>query len=80
MGPVLTVTIFASGVAYAWYKGHNVTLSNNVSPLLAVVVRLSSLPSSDKLLIAGSYPLLGWVDSRLQVRSVRVEFKHMADL
>lgn len=39
MGPVLTVTLFASGIAFAWYKGHNVTISNNVSPLLAVVVR-----------------------------------------
>ena len=39
MGPVLTVTLFASGIAYAYYKGHNVTISNNVSPLLAVVVR-----------------------------------------
>ncbi|KAI5124785.1 hypothetical protein M0805_005419 [Coniferiporia weirii] len=39
-GPVLTVTIFASAVAYAWYRGHNVTLSNSVTPLLAVVVGL----------------------------------------
>ncbi|EJD01266.1 UPF0187-domain-containing protein [Fomitiporia mediterranea MF3/22] len=39
-GPVLTVTVFASAVAYAWYEGHNVKLSNNVSPLLAVVVGL----------------------------------------
>ncbi|KAH8118527.1 UPF0187-domain-containing protein [Phellopilus nigrolimitatus] len=40
IGPVLTVTLFASGVAYAWYRGHDVTLSNTVTPLLAVVVGL----------------------------------------
>ena len=40
IGPVLTVTIFASAVAFAWHKGHNVTLSNTVTPLLAVVVGL----------------------------------------
>ena len=40
IGPVLTVTVFASAVAYAWYEGHDVRLSNNVSPLLAVFVRV----------------------------------------
>ncbi|KAL5527557.1 hypothetical protein ACEPAG_6358 [Sanghuangporus baumii] len=40
LGPVLTVTAFASIVAYVWYEGHDVRLSNNVSPLLAVVVGL----------------------------------------
>lgn len=37
------MTVFASAVAYAWYEGHDVRLSNNVSPLLAVVVRVSYL-------------------------------------
>ncbi|THH09237.1 hypothetical protein EW146_g8737 [Bondarzewia mesenterica] len=39
-GPVLTVTIFAVAVAYAASKGRNVTLTNSVTPLLAVVVGL----------------------------------------
>ena len=37
-GPVLTVTIFATLVAYAKSKGKAVTLTNSVTPLLAVVV------------------------------------------
>lgn len=39
-GPVLTVTIFATLVAYAKSKGKAVTLTNSVTPLLAVVVGL----------------------------------------
>ncbi|KAG7452710.1 uncharacterized protein BT62DRAFT_983661 [Guyanagaster necrorhizus] len=39
-GPVLTVTIFATFVAYAHTKGHQVQLTNSVVPLLSVVVGL----------------------------------------
>ncbi|KAK0503047.1 Bestrophin, RFP-TM, chloride channel-domain-containing protein [Armillaria luteobubalina] len=39
-GPVLTVTIFATFVAYAHTKGHHVQLTNSVVPLLSVVVGL----------------------------------------
>jgi len=39
-GPVLTVTIFSAGVVYAHDKGKPVTLTNSVTPLLAVVVGL----------------------------------------
>ncbi|KAH7916005.1 Bestrophin, RFP-TM, chloride channel-domain-containing protein [Hygrophoropsis aurantiaca] len=40
IGPVLTVTIFAALVAYAWSKGKHVVLTNSVLPLLSVVVGL----------------------------------------
>ncbi|KAG2077822.1 hypothetical protein BDR04DRAFT_426816 [Suillus decipiens] len=40
IGPVLTVTIFAVLVAYAWSKGKRVVLTNSVVPLLSVVVGL----------------------------------------
>lgn len=40
IGPVLTVTIFAVLVAYAWSKGKRVVLANTVVPLLSVVVGL----------------------------------------
>ncbi|KAG1832671.1 Bestrophin, RFP-TM, chloride channel-domain-containing protein [Suillus variegatus] len=40
IGPVLTVTIFAALVAYAWSKGKRVVLTNSVVPLLSVVVGL----------------------------------------
>lgn len=40
IGPVLTVTIFASIIAYLWDKGYNVALPNSVVPLLSVVVCL----------------------------------------
>ncbi|EIN08069.1 hypothetical protein PUNSTDRAFT_135584 [Punctularia strigosozonata HHB-11173 SS5] len=40
VGPVLTVTIFATGVAYLWSKGHDVHLTNSVIPVVAVVVGL----------------------------------------
>ncbi|KAG1756294.1 UPF0187-domain-containing protein [Suillus paluster] len=40
IGPVLTVTIFAALVAYAWSKGKRVALTNSVVPLLSVVVGL----------------------------------------
>ncbi|OJA10404.1 hypothetical protein AZE42_03537 [Rhizopogon vesiculosus] len=40
IGPVLTVTIFAALVAYAWSKGKKVVLTNSVVPLLSVVVGL----------------------------------------
>ena len=40
LGPVLTVTIFATLVATAYHFGWNVVLTNSVVPLLAVVVGL----------------------------------------
>jgi len=40
IGPVLTVTLFATVIAMAYDQGYNVTLSNSVTPLLAVVVGL----------------------------------------
>ncbi|KAI0290506.1 Bestrophin, RFP-TM, chloride channel-domain-containing protein [Russula brevipes] len=40
IGPVLTVTIFSAGVVYAYERGKSVTLTNSVTPLLAVVVGL----------------------------------------
>ncbi|KZT24128.1 UPF0187-domain-containing protein [Neolentinus lepideus HHB14362 ss-1] len=39
-GPVLTVTIFATLIAYLWKSGYNVTLTNSVIPVVAVVVGL----------------------------------------
>ncbi|KAI9510403.1 Bestrophin, RFP-TM, chloride channel-domain-containing protein [Russula earlei] len=38
LGPVLTVTAFSAVVAYAYDNGKPVTLTNSVTPLLAVVV------------------------------------------
>lgn len=43
LGPVLTVTLFASLVTYGWRQGYNVTLTNSVTPLLAVVVSIASM-------------------------------------
>ncbi|KZT03398.1 UPF0187-domain-containing protein [Laetiporus sulphureus 93-53] len=40
IGPVLTVTIFASLAAYLWDRGTDVALTNQVVPLLSVVVGL----------------------------------------
>ncbi|RDX45493.1 UPF0187-domain-containing protein [Lentinus brumalis] len=40
VGPVLTVTLFATAAAYAWSKGYNISLTNSVVPLLSVVVGL----------------------------------------
>ncbi|KZT66694.1 hypothetical protein DAEQUDRAFT_767784 [Daedalea quercina L-15889] len=40
IGPVLTVTIFASIAAYLWDQGTDITLTNQVVPLLSVVVGL----------------------------------------
>ena len=39
VGPVLTVTIFATAAAYAWSHGYDISLTNSVVPLLSVVVR-----------------------------------------
>ncbi|KAF7322817.1 hypothetical protein HMN09_00061000 [Mycena chlorophos] len=39
-GPVLTITIFATAVAYADHKGHAVALTNSIVPMLSVVVGL----------------------------------------
>ena len=38
IGPVLTVTIFSAVVVYAFKQGKPVTMTNAVTPLLAVVV------------------------------------------
>jgi ion channel-forming bestrophin family protein len=38
VGPVLTVSIFSAAVVYAHNMGIPVTLTNSVTPLLAVVV------------------------------------------
>ncbi|KAI0328080.1 hypothetical protein GY45DRAFT_1326732 [Cubamyces sp. BRFM 1775] len=40
IGPVLTVTIFATGAAYVWSRGVDISLTNSVVPLLSVVVGL----------------------------------------
>ncbi|PIL30455.1 hypothetical protein GSI_07154 [Ganoderma sinense ZZ0214-1] len=40
VGPVLTVTIFATIAAYAWSHGYDISLTNSVVPLLSVVVGL----------------------------------------
>ncbi|KAI0350112.1 UPF0187-domain-containing protein [Trametes cingulata] len=40
VGPVLTVTIFATGAAYVWARGVDISLTNSVVPLLSVVVGL----------------------------------------
>ncbi|KAI0637332.1 UPF0187-domain-containing protein [Trametes polyzona] len=42
VGPVLTVTIFATGAAYVWAQGVDISLTNSVVPLLSVVERVSS--------------------------------------
>ncbi|KAF5391255.1 hypothetical protein D9757_002071 [Collybiopsis confluens] len=38
--PVLTNTLFSTGVAYAWSQGYRIKLTNSVIPLLSVVVGL----------------------------------------
>ncbi|KDQ59550.1 hypothetical protein JAAARDRAFT_33130 [Jaapia argillacea MUCL 33604] len=40
LGPVLTVTIWSTFIAYLFKKGWNVTLTNSVIPVVAVVVGL----------------------------------------
>ncbi|KAI0807006.1 Bestrophin, RFP-TM, chloride channel-domain-containing protein [Fomes fomentarius] len=40
IGPVLTVTIWATAAAYFWSKGRDISLTNSVTPLLSVVVGL----------------------------------------
>lgn len=40
IGPVLTVTLFSTTVAYASSKGYSVILSNSIMPMLSVVVGL----------------------------------------
>ncbi|KAF7295094.1 hypothetical protein MIND_01047700 [Mycena indigotica] len=39
-GPVITVTLFATAVAYADHRGHTMSLSNSIVPMLSVVVGL----------------------------------------
>ncbi|KAI0003333.1 Bestrophin, RFP-TM, chloride channel-domain-containing protein [Russula compacta] len=40
LGPVLTVTTFSAATVYAYGKGKSLTMTNSVTPLLAVVVGL----------------------------------------
>lgn len=67
-GPVLTVTIFASGAAYLWHQGTDISLTNSVVPLLSVVVSVPTVKRFDV------YPLLtchtGRLDFGLQVSRV----------
>ena len=67
VGPVLTVTLFASGAAYIWHKGTDISLTNSVVPLLSVVVSASFFFSSIHHQLIER---LGWLDSRVQVRRV----------
>ncbi|KAJ7940838.1 Bestrophin, RFP-TM, chloride channel-domain-containing protein [Mycena leptocephala] len=39
-GPVLTVTLFATAVAYASFRGYSLDITNSIVPLLSVVVGL----------------------------------------
>ena len=41
IGPVLTITIFASLVAYAKQNGYGMLQTNSIVPLLSVVVSIS---------------------------------------
>ncbi|KAJ7046579.1 Bestrophin, RFP-TM, chloride channel-domain-containing protein [Mycena alexandri] len=47
-GPVLTVTLFATGVAYANSRGHAFTFANGIVPLLSVVLVCSNGTSYDR--------------------------------
>jgi len=38
LGPVLTITIWTTIICVLWDRGHNVSLTNSVVPLLSVVV------------------------------------------
>ncbi|KAF9050692.1 hypothetical protein BDZ89DRAFT_1032788 [Hymenopellis radicata] len=40
VGPVITVTLFATAVTVAWSKGYKLVLTNSIVPLLSVVVGL----------------------------------------
>lgn len=40
VGPVITVSLFAAGVAYASHRGYTVVWTNSIVPLLSVVVGL----------------------------------------
>jgi len=65
LGPVLTVTIFATIVAYAWSKGYDVHLTNTVIPVVAVVVSRVACCHADARLTTSPYA--GRFDTRLQV-------------
>ena len=71
-GPVLTVTIFATGIATAFHYGYNVTLTNSVVPLLAVVVSHSE-PYFPEGIHTTSHT--GWFDPCIQeyVRSFEIQ-------
>ena len=68
VGPVLTVTIFATLAAYAWSHGYDISLTNSVVPLLSVVVRTTALHAYTRYLPGASYT--GWLDSCIQVSRV----------
>ena len=73
VGPVLTVTIFATAAAYAWSKGYDISLTNSVVPLLSVVVSTAHVTL---LFRAVSQMLpLGRPDSRIQVSRVTIEVR-----
>ena len=42
-GPVLTVTLFAALVCYAWARGRDVKLTSSVVPLLSIVVSIDNV-------------------------------------
>ena len=42
-GPVLTITLFAALVCYAWASGRDVKLTSSVVPLLSIVVSLDNV-------------------------------------
>jgi hypothetical protein len=71
-GPVLTVTLFATAVAYAWHKGHDVHLTNSVIPVVAVVV------SSEHIISVYTRPngSIGWVDLGLPVSTLGVRLQY----
>lgn len=64
VGPVLTVTLFSAGIVYAYEKGLPVTLSNSVTPLLAVVV---SGPIFEFVVCDPHVMTLGWAYPSVQV-------------
>jgi putative membrane protein len=49
-GPILTVTLFAALVCYAWSKGTYIKLTNSVVPLLSVVVGIAHVDSHQLVL------------------------------
>jgi len=54
VGPVLTITLFAAGVAYAKDNGFEMFQTSSIVPLLSVVVSFWVSPTSRSLVIASS--------------------------